>query len=298
MHGQGFLILPHLGFTIDFSFDAFDPPLMVTKKVLMSRSTDGVWTKINPDPGQGGLCLQFPGLSSYGDLSHAVYTRHGGVSQPPFYSLNASYSTGDSMERVKTNLQIIQTAMGARSLRGMKQVHGKDIAVIRQDHAAASGDPPQADAMITDVTGTALMVKQADCQAVILFDPTKKVISNVHCGWRANTYNLLQDVVHRMRDEFGCRPSELRAAIGPSLGPCCAEFVTHDELFPESFRTFMVRKNYFDLWALSCWQLMEAGLRKENVEVAGICTRCRTDLFYSHRAEGVTGRSATVVMLK
>jgi YfiH family protein len=271
---------------------------MVTKKVLVFRFPGCVSPEINPDPAHEVLCFQFPGLFCYGDLSHAVYTRHGGVSQPPFYSLNTSYSTGDSVERVKTNLRIIQKTMAARSLRGMKQVHGKDIAVIRKGDPTALGDPLQADAMITDEPGIALMVKQADCQAVILFDPVKRVISNVHCGWRANTCNLLPDVVRRMYDEFGCHPSDLRAAIGPSLGPCCAEFVTHDQLFPETFKQFMVRKNYFDLWALSRWQLVEAGLRKENIEVAGICTRCRIDLFYSYRAEGVTGRFATVVMLK
>jgi YfiH family protein len=271
---------------------------MVTKKVLVPRLMDGTSQEFHPDPAHELLCFQFPCLSSYGDLAHAVYTRHGGVSQPPFHSLNTSYSTGDSMERVRTNLQIIQTTMAARSLRSMKQVHGKDIAVIYHDDPIASNDPPQADAMITDAPGMALMVKQADCQAVLLFDPVRKVISNVHCGWRANTQHLLADVVQRMRDGFGCHPSEIRAAIGPSLGPCCAEFITHDQLFPETFKRFMVRKNYFDLWALSRWQLAEAGLRKENIEVAGICTRCRTDLFYSYRGEGVTGRFATVMMLK
>lgn len=271
---------------------------MVTKKVLVPRLMDGTSQGLNPDPAHELLCFQFPGLSSYDNLAHAVYARHGGVSQPPFHSLNTSYSTGDSVERVRTNLQIIQTAMAARWLRGMKQVHGKDIVVIHHDDPTASSDPLEADAMITDAPEMALMVKQADCQAVLLFDPVMKVISNVHCGWRANTHYVLADVVHRMRDGFGCHPSEIRAAIGPSLGPCCAEFITHDQLFPESFKRFMVRKNYFDLWALSRWQLAEAGLRKENIEVAGICTKCRTDLFYSYRAEGVTGRFATVMMLK
>jgi YfiH family protein len=271
---------------------------MVTKKILVFPPADGASPEISPGPAHEVLCFQFPGLSSYDDLSHAVYTRHGGVSQPPFHSLNTSVNTGDSAERVKTNLRIIRETMGARSLKGMRQVHGRDIAVIRQGDSTASGDPLQADAMVTDAAGQALMVRQADCQAVILFDPMKKVISNVHCGWRANTYNLLRDAVRRMHDEFGCQPGDLRAAIGPSLGPCCAEFVTHERLFPETFRQFMVREDYFDLWALSRWQLVEAGLRKENVEVAGICTKCRTDLFYSYRAEGVTGRFATVVMLK
>jgi YfiH family protein len=281
-----------------FSRVSFDLLQMVIKKVLVPRLMDGTTQKLIPYPAHELLCFQFPGLSSYGDLAHAVYTRHGGVSQSPFHSLNTSCSTGDSKERVKTNLQIIKSTMAARSLRGMKQVHGKDIAVMHHDEPTTSSDPLQADAMITDAPGMALMVKQADCQAVLLFDPVRKVISNVHCGWRANTHFLLRDVVHRMHDEYGCRPSEIRAAISPSLGPCCAEFITHEQLFPQTFNRFMVCKNYFDLWALSRWQLAEAGLMEGNIEVAGLCTKCRTDLFYSYRAEGVTGRFATVMMLK
>ena len=88
------------------------------------------------------------------------------------------------------------------------------------------------------------------------------------------------------------------AAIGPSLGPCCAEFVTYRDIFPEEFDRFMVDENHFDLWALSSWQLENAGMRPENIEVAGLCTRCRTDLFYSYRAEGNTGRFGTVAMLR
>jgi copper oxidase (laccase) domain-containing protein len=105
-------------------------------------------------------------------------------------------------------------------------------------------------------------------------------------------------VVALMKSEFGCRARNIRSAIGPSLGPCCAEFIDYKSMFPEDFRHFMVRENYFDLWAISCAQLLETGLLKENIEVAGICTRCRTDLFYSYRGEGVTGRFATAVMLK
>jgi hypothetical protein len=101
-----------------------------------------------------------------------------------------------------------------------------------------------------------------------------------------------------MRTKFGCDPSQLRAAIGPSLGPCCAEFITYKEIFPESFRPFMIRDNYFNLWAISRSQLLESGLKEANIESADLCTRCRTDLFYSYRGEGKTGRFATVVMLK
>jgi YfiH family protein len=144
----------------------------------------------------------------------------------------------------------------------------------------------------------AIMVKQADCQAVILYDPVREVLANVHCGWRGNTHNVLSAAVRRMTGEFGTRPRDLRAAIGPSLGPCCAEFVTHETLFPETFARYRVQRNHFDLWEISRWQLAEAGVREDHIETAGLCTRCRTDLFFSYRAEKVTGRFATVAMLR
>jgi len=242
--------------------------------------------------------FQFPALSGQDQLAHAVYTRHGGVSEPPYHSLNVSEATGDETARVAINLRMIQQTLGARRLMGMKQVHGTHIVTLTpgQDLTPEAG-VFQADAMVTNLAGIALMVKQADCQAVILFDPEKKVIANVHCGWRGNTANLLGEVIDAMRTSFGCNPAALRAAIGPSLGPCCAEFTSYEALFPESFRRFMVRRNYFDLWEISRWQLLQAGLRDDRIETAGVCTRCRTDLFFSYRGEGTTGRFATVVML-
>ena len=243
--------------------------------------------------------FQFPGLSEYDQLAHAVYTRRGGISEPPYHSLNVSYSTGDRRDRVAINLRMIQQSLAARRLVGMKQVHGTRIVTLTDEQAPASeAGVLQADAMVTNLIGVALMVKQADCQAVILFDPEKKVVANVHCGWRGNTANLLAGVIDTMRASFGCSPATLRAAIGPSLGPCCAEFTSYETLLPRSFHRFMVRKDYFDLWEVSRWQLLQAGLRSDRIELAGVCTRCRTDLFFSYRGEGTTGRFATVVMLR
>jgi hypothetical protein len=206
--------------------------------------------------------------------------------------------TGDKPELVSRNLEIIKEAIGAKHLVFMNQMHGKEIIALRGQTSEAFREPADADAMITDQPHVALMVKQADCQAVLLFDPTKGVVSNVHCGWRGNVQNILGSVVGRMGSEFGCKAADLLAAIGPSLGPCCAEFINYEQEFPEGFRRFMVREQYFDLWEISRWQLLEAGLAEGRIEVANICSRCRTDMFYSYRAEGITGRFATVAMLK
>jgi YfiH family protein len=241
--------------------------------------------------------FQFPELRQYGNLRHAVFTRHGGVSRPPFDSLNISYGTDDDPEAVATNLSIIKTCVGAPHLAMMNQVHGDGIVVLRQGNARTDLNPRRADALVTDIPGIALMVKQADCQSVVLFDPEHGVISNIHCGWRGNRSNILGAVTERMRSEFGCLPPMMLAAIGPSLGPCCGEFSGYRDIFPAGFRKFMTREGYFDLWEISRHQLIDAGLRAENITTARMCTRCRTDLFFSYRAERQTGRFGTVVLL-
>lgn len=229
---------------------------------------------------------------------HAVFTRIGGTSSPPFQGLNTSYSVGDRPEHVKVNLCKIQEALGVRSLVSMDQAHGNRILVISRGNSGVPSEEPRVDAVLTNRPDIPIMVKQADCQGVVIFDPENAVVANAHCGWRGNVKDFLGRVVLRMRQEFGSESSQLLAAIGPSLGPCCAEFVNYEEIFPEAFKPFMVRKNHFDLWAISVFQLLEAGLREENIIVAGICTRCRTDLFFSYRGELKTGRFASVVMLR
>lgn len=238
-------------------------------------------------------------LSGYPQLSHAVFTRHGGTSQSPYDRLNTSYDVGDLPRHVAANLSIIKDALKARRLLTMKQVHGTGVLVVHKEDAWRRVRTPSADAVITDVPGLAVLVKQADCQGTILFDPNRNVVAVAHCGWRGNVADILSKVVARMRAEFGSEESDLLACIGPSLGPCCAEFVDHRVIFPECFQVFGIDSTAkFDLKAISRWQLLNAGLREENIQISDICTRCRTDLFYSYRGEGRTGRFGTVAMLR
>jgi polyphenol oxidase len=243
--------------------------------------------------------LQFPALSRIQGLRHAVYTRLGGCSPPPYESLNTSSAVGDQAKLVAVNLKRIREAFGAPSLQEMTQVHGEHIRMlVCPDDTNLQRAATPADAMVTALQEVALMVKQADCQAVLLVDTARKAIGAVHCGWRGNVADLPGKVVQRMKTSLGCSPGEMRAAIGPSLGPCCAEFTSYQDLFPPHFDRFMVRKNFFDLWEITRRQLLEAGLKKDKIEIAGICTRCRRDLFFSYRGEGNTGRFATLIMVE
>jgi len=209
-----------------------------------------------------------------------------------------AFNTGDLKENVDSNLKILQKIMGAETLIYMNQVHGRDILVLQREKDTEIRCGVHADAVITNIPYLGLMVKQADCQAVILLDPAQSVVANVHCGWRGNVVNILGAVVQRMKTDFNSKRSDLIACISPSLGPCCAEFKTYEEIFDQNLHRFMVRRNYFDLWEMSRAQLLEAGLRENNIEIAGICSKCNSHTFFSYRAEGTTGRSTTIVMLR
>jgi YfiH family protein len=236
------------------------------------------------------------GLASEAGLRHFFFTRRGGNSRFPFESLNVSTSVGDDPADVAGNLEIVRAAMGASSVVFVRQNHGSNIAVFDGTRPWAAGLEPEADILMTRQRNVALLVKLADCQGVVLYDP-EGALCLVHCGWRGNVSNVLGRAVCAMRDLFGSRPEKLRAAIGPSLGPCCAEFVDFAAIFPSAFKIFMKEGARFDLWAISRAQLVEAGVREDLIESAGICTRCRTDLFFSYRGEGVTGRFCVAAML-
>ncbi len=266
--------------------DPMDP--LPTANALDTQS--GIWTE-HPVPH-----FRFPLVSPYPELRHAVFTRIGGTSRPPYESLNISYQVGDKRHRVSRNLARIRGILMAERLVTMRQVHGTEVAVIRSPDQLRRRATPVADAIITCLPGIAVVVRQADCQGVILYDPQRRVLGVVHCGWRGSVAGILIRVVSRMKEAFGCNPGDLLACIGPSLGPCCAEFVD-PAIFPQGFREFWRDSTHLDLKAVSRHQLLQAGLGKDHIQISHICTRCRTDLFFSYRGEGITGRFATAAML-
>lgn len=239
---------------------------------------------------------QFDLLSNFPEVTHAVFTRRGGVSPVPFDSLNVSYHTGDDAALIRKNRKTITAIIGATHLVSAHQVHKNGVKII--GHFPESDDEPQGfDALLTHFMDVALMIKQADCQAIILYDPRRKAIGNVHCGWRGNVLDIIGHTVQAMAEAFGSRPQDILACISPSLGPCCAEFKNFQQEFPPSLWRYKVMPDHFDLWAISRDQLLSAGILPEHIEMAGICTKCHHDEFFSYRGEKITGRSGTVVAL-
>jgi len=228
-------------------------------------------------------------------VAHGSFSREGGVSPAPWASLNVSFGVGDVPEAVTENRERIRRALGLDALVSARQVHGETVAVVREG-LAPHEEIPACDSLITDRPGLGLMIQQADCQAVLLHDPAAGVVANIHAGWRGSVANLIGKTIRRMSEDFRCRPSSLKAAISPSLGPCCAEFQNYLRELPEPFHRHESKPLHFDFWAISREQLTSAGVRPEQIEVAEICTVCSSTHF-SYRRERQTGRCASVIAL-
>lgn len=172
-----------------------------------------------------------------------------------------------------------------------RQVHGTTIAALHSEPAPASLD--DTDGVLTNVPGRSIMTFSADCPLIVVFDPVRRVVGTVHASWRCTTALITRMLVDRMRATFGSKPADLLAGIGPGAGPCCYE--VQDDVYqaaaalPRRDAWFPRRdgRMFFDLWAANRAVLIEAGLADERIESAGVCTMCRTELFFSFRREGV-----------
>jgi YfiH family protein len=192
-------------------------------------------------------------------------------------------------------------ALGFPSLVYARQSHGDKILILRdQPNIDPSMPYPfhSVDGFVTRLTDLPVMVKVADCQAILLYEPNRRVAAATHTGWRGSVQNIVGKTVQLMEATFNCRPRDIIAAIGPSLGPCCAEFRNWRRELPARFARFRLGEDYFDFWAITRRQLLEAGLPDENIETAGLCTRCNPEVFYSYRGERQTGRFAAVIAIK
>jgi len=239
--------------------------------------------------------LEFEQLQEFPEVVHGVFMRHGGESVPPFDSLNLGGGTGDDPKKIEDNRQKICRVLGLDQWVASKQVHKDHVEVVpTQKEKLETG----CDGLITNQKNLALLIKHADCQAAIFFDPIQQVVANVHCGWRGNVSNIYEKTVQSLQKNFHCKPENLFVCISPSLGPNAAEFIHYKEELPENFFSYQVRPNYFDFWEISKMQLQKVGVLEYHVEIAKICTYAEGKDFFSYRRERKTGRNGTVVALK
>jgi polyphenol oxidase len=253
--------------------------------------------------------FRFGELPENGVARHAIFSRRGGVSVAPFDSLNLSVSVPDERERVYANRRRVYGLYGrdTDSVVHAHLVHGADVARVTQ---ADNGSwVERVDGLITDQPGCVLTMNFADCAPILLYDPRRKAIGLGHAGWRGAVVDLPGAMVRAMAEHFGSDPADLVAAVGPCIGPCCYEvgeevieavrntFPAYESLFQPNGRTGTIASNrHFNLPEANRRNLAAAGVR--TIATANYCTACRTDLFFSHRAEkGKTGRFGAVFAL-
>jgi YfiH family protein len=254
----------------------------------------------------GLVSFEFELFQSFPNIKHGCFSRKGGISSPPFDSLNVQYFPEENAAYVMENRLRIQKNLGISApLIDLEQVHKTDIAIISSSTQEGEFSPEKLtlplgkfDAVITDVPHVGLMIKHADCQACLIYDPNNEVIAAIHCGWRGNVQNIYGKVVEKLVARWGSSPESLIACVTPSLGPCHAEFKAWKIELPESFWKFQISENHFDLWSTAEEQLLTSGIRKNHIEIARICTYEEKDFFFSFRREPLTGRNATCIVLE
>jgi len=266
-------------------------------------------------------------------LVHGFSTRHGGSSRAyGKASLNLGFTPNDQRAAVTKNrgafvAAVTRGSKRAWELTNLRQVHSDLIHCVSQ----ASEHPLTGDGLITNTPGLLLAVLTADCLPVIVVDPKHRAVGVFHAGWRGTVKRIVEKGVGEMRKHFGSDPAQLRAAIGPGIRNCCyqvgpdvkdtfqAQFAYGAELFRETKERHEIHERYpllfltarapghselpkkifLDLAEANRRQLLDAGVSARNISDLWMCTSCKPELFFSHRAEkGKTGRMMAAVGIR
>jgi YfiH family protein len=275
-------------------------------------------------------------------LVHGFSTRPGGSSKLENLRrgrkesekvLNLGFTDWDSRERVLGNRREFYRALGAGKMRPLtlRQIHSDVIHCI--DAApATNGEAPRGDALITRERGVLLVVQTADCVPILLADPKNRAVAAIHSGWRGTLRRIAEKTLGRMQMDFGTRPEDVIAAVGPGIGRCCYEVGSEvakdfDSQFPEArewfdgpFEALAAGENdpnwlpwltmrppghappplrvQLDLIAANRTILATAGVPAGQIVSSDLCTACRADLFFSYRREPTTGRMMAAIGIR
>jgi YfiH family protein len=239
-------------------------------------------------------------------VTHAVFTRRGGVSLAPWHSLNLGGSVGDEPARVAENRNRVFNAMRCdpASIPDVWLVHGTDI-VYADAVRPLDGTSTRADIIFTNNPKVSLFMRFGDCVPILFHDPQKKVIGIAHAGWMGTMRGVVKSAVEGLQSHYGSDPKNIIAGIGPSIGvdhyEVGADVISqvHEKYAQDADQILQVRNGstFLDLWTANAIQLKNAGV--EQIQVSGICTACHLDDWFSHRAEkGKTGRFGALMSLQ
>ena len=241
-------------------------------------------------------------------VPHCFTTRKGGVSEGYLSSMNIGTRRGDKIENVIKNYEILGNTIGFDPKKSVhtKQTH-TDIVRIADESLWGAGlyapELTECDALITNTPGTALVVFTADCTPVLLHDPVTGAVGAVHAGWRGTAANIACKAVAAMCANFGCKPENIQAAIGPNIAQCCFEtdrdvpnvFVQRYGAEIAPFIADKGTKFFVDLKGINAYLLQKAGVC--SIDISTDCTACNPDLYWSHRKVGAQRGSQGAIIL-
>lgn len=241
---------------------------------------------------------------------HCFTTRFGGVSRGYLDSLNIGIHRGDDWENVLKNYEILGNALGfdIHNLVLSHQTHTDTVTRVGKPETGAglfAPELPECDALITNEPGVALAIFTADCTPILLHDPVTGAVGAAHAGWRGTASAIAGKTVAAMTRAYGCDPANIRAAIGPNIGPCCFQ-TDRDvpdamlEAFGEAAMPFIRQqedKYYVNLKEINALVLRQAGVRQ--IDISRDCTVCQSHRFWSHRVtHGLRGSQGAIIVCK
>ncbi len=243
--------------------------------------------------------------SPFQNIVHGIFSRKGGVSQSPWSSLNQGGTVGDLKEHVIENRRLAFEFLNRKveTLFDVWQVHSTTT-ICTNRHRESTEVHQKADAIFTNNPNVTLFMRFADCVPIMIYDPIQKVVGIIHAGWKGTVLNIVEEAIHQIGVTYGCKPINLIAAIGPSIGP--DHYRVGEEVIEQVQQRFGSQyselicegdgHNYFDLWKANETLLNLCGVKL--IERADLCTACDLEHWYSHRAEkGVTGRFGALIAL-
>ena len=258
--------------------------------------------------------LGYESLGSYSNIFHFVTTRQGGSSEGAYGSFNCSPFSGDDIECVQRNQDLLFEGMsfGRSSLVIPHQTHGCEVVVIDEAFTSLSiaeqaNKLEGVDALITQQPGYCIAISTADCVPLLMYDKVNNVVAAVHAGWRGTIQNIALLTLQKMQAVFGSQPQDILACIGPSISQ------DSFEVGAEVYQAFAgkgydmeriscvhpaTHKYHIDLWEANRCQLLNFGIPAEQIEVASICTYIQHEQFFSARRLGIaSGRILSGIML-
>lgn len=242
------------------------------------------------------LPFAFPDLPCIGCL---FGTRVGGVSYGAYQKANMSFDVGDDPHRVCSNRRSVLRGMGIHDWIELEQVHGTDMVFDPEPPVDPTKPVGKGDGLATTKSETALVIKTADCQPIMLAHKDGNHIAALHAGWRGNVLDFPGKGVAAFCERYDLNPADVFAVRGPSLGPGKSEFTNFKKEFGDSFEPYYdAASKTVNLWQITRDQLQAAGILPANIFGLDMCTRSLADMFFSYRRSRVTGRQASLIWIK